>query len=207
MKLPSGLRIGLVLIAAALSYAPLSARAQGSGTVTLEQVQSAIEQVDKLAQTEISENAVPGLAIAVVFQDKVVWSKGYGVKDVNTNEPIDADTVFQLASVSKPIGSTLVSELVGDGKITWDSKISDLDPTFEMYEPFVTNQITLRDMYKYRSGLPESAGDLMEDLGYPRAEILYALRYQKPASSFRSAYASPTSESPPPELQQLKRMI
>ncbi|PYJ01794.1 MAG: serine hydrolase [Verrucomicrobia bacterium] len=136
-----------------------------------------------------AENAVPGLAIAVVFQDKVVYAKGFGVRDVNTKAPVDEDTVFQLASVSKPIGSTLVAELVGEGKVTWDSKLSVLDPTFAMFDPWVTHEITIRDMYAHRSGLPEHAGDLLEDLGFARGEILYRLRYQHPGSSFRSHYA------------------
>ena len=66
-----------------------------------------------------------------------MYAKGFGVRDVNTKAPVDADTVFQLASVSKPIGSTVVAELVGEGKITWDSKLSALDPTFEMFDPWV----------------------------------------------------------------------
>ncbi len=179
----------MILIIALALLAPFSARAQTGGQVTLEQVNKAIEQLDALAQREIKENSVPGLAIGVVFQDKLIWSKGYGVKDTKTNEPIDADTVFLLASVSKPIGATVVAELVGEGKISWDSKISDLDPAFQMYDSWVTREITLRDMYAHRSGLPEFAGDLLDDLGFTRAEILHRLRFQKPVSSFRSEYA------------------
>ena len=111
------------------------------------------------------------------------------MRDVNTPEPVNADTVFQLASLSKPIGSTFVAELVGEGKISWDSKISELDPDFAMYDPWVTREITIRDFYSHRSGLPDHAGDLLEDLGFTREEILYRLRYQKPDSSFRSHYA------------------
>src|SRR5881296_4294930 len=157
--------------------------------VTSEQVTRAIQELEKLAQKQIQENALPGLAIAIVFQDKAVYAKGFGVRDVNTNAPVDADTVFQLASVSKSVGSTVVAELVGEGKITWDSKLSVLDPTFAMFDPWVTHEITIRDMYAHRSGLPEHAGDLLEDLGFTRAEILRRLRYQHPGSSFRSHYA------------------
>jgi CubicO group peptidase (beta-lactamase class C family)/pimeloyl-ACP methyl ester carboxylesterase len=157
--------------------------------VTSEQVTRAIQELEQFATRQIRENALPGLAIAVVFQDKTVYAKGFGLRDVNTKAPVDADTVFQLASVSKPIGSTVVAELVGEGKITWDSKLSVLDPTFEMFDPWVTRQITIRDMYAHRSGLPEHAGDLLEDLGFTRAEILFRLRYQHPGSSFRSHYA------------------
>jgi CubicO group peptidase (beta-lactamase class C family)/pimeloyl-ACP methyl ester carboxylesterase len=166
-----------------------SAAPPQQGHVTSEQVTSAVQKLEKLAQQKIQENALPGLAIAVVFQDKVVYAKGFGVRDVNTKAPVDADTVFQLASVSKPIGSTVVAELVGEGKITWDSKLNALDPTFEMFDPWVTREITVRDMYSHRSGLPDHAGDLLEDLGFTRTEILFRLRYQRPDSSFRTHYA------------------
>jgi len=181
-----------VVRAATLSLilaAPFCVAAPEKPGVTSEQVMHAVQEVETLAQKQIDQNAVPGLAIAVVFQDKVVYAKGFGVRDVNTKAPVDADTVFQLASVSKPIGSTVVAELVGEGKITWDSKLSALDPAFEMFDPWVTREITIRDMYAHRSGLPDHAGDLLEDLGFTRAEILFRLRYQRPASSFRSHYA------------------
>src|SRR5437763_5796503 len=174
----------------ALSLAvPFCISAQEKSHVTSEQVTHAIQEIEMFAQKQIQENALPGLAIAVVFQDKTVYAKGFGVRDTNTKVPVDADTVFQLASVSKSIGSTLVAELVGEGKITWDSKLSALDPTFEMFDPWVTREITIRDMYAHRSGLPAHAGDLLEDVGFTRTEILYRLRYQHPDSSFRSHYA------------------
>src|SRR5881398_2361554 len=118
--------------------APFSVTAQEKSHVTSEQVTHAIQELEKLAQKQIQENALPGLAIAVVFQDKAVYAKGFGVGDTNTKVPIDADTVFQLASLSKSIGSTVVAELVGEGKITWDSKLTALDPTFEMFDPWAT---------------------------------------------------------------------
>jgi CubicO group peptidase (beta-lactamase class C family) len=169
--------------------APICGSAQEKSHVTSDQVTHAIQELEKLAQKQIQENALPGLAIAVVFQDKAVYAKGFGVRDVNTKSPVNADTVFQLASVSKSVGSTVVAELVGEGKITWDSKLSVLDPTFAMFDPWVTREITIRDVCAHRSGLPEHAGDLLEDLGFTRAEILHRLRYQRPESSFRSHYA------------------
>src|SRR5213596_1233078 len=168
---------------------PFCTNAQEKPHVTSGQVTHAMQQLEKLAQAQIQENTLPGLAIAVVFQDKVVYAKGFGVRDATTKLPVDADTVFQLASLSKPIGSTVVADLVGEGKITWESKLSVLDPTFEMFDPWVTREITIRDMYAHRSGLPAHAGDLLEDLDFTRAEILHRLRYQHPDSSFRSHYA------------------
>jgi CubicO group peptidase (beta-lactamase class C family) len=180
----------VTLLGFMLSLIQLPMPAQGGGAqITSEQVNQAIGEIQKLCENEIKQGAVPGLALAVVYQDKVVYAAGFGLRDVNTQEPINADTVFQLASLSKPIGSTLVAELVGEGKISWDSKISELDPDFEMYDPWVTREITIRDFYSHRSGLPDHAGDLLEDLGFSREEILHLLRYQKPDSSFRSHYA------------------
>jgi CubicO group peptidase (beta-lactamase class C family)/pimeloyl-ACP methyl ester carboxylesterase len=184
------LRAVMRLLGLILWSALLLMDAHGGGTqITRERVNEAVQEIQKLAEKEIAQGAVPGLAIAVVFQDQVVYAAGFGVRDVSTQEPVNADTVFQLASLSKPIGSTVVAELVGEGKISWDSKISDLDPDFAMYDPWVTREITIRDLYAHRSGLPDHAGDLLEDLGFPREEVLHRLRYQKPDSSFRSHYA------------------
>jgi len=189
IRMPINRAIVMAQMTALILLAPFCATAQDKSHVTSEQVTRAIQELEKLAQKQIQENALPGLAIAIVFQDKAVYAKGFGVRDVNTKAPVDADTVFQLASVSKSVGSTVVAELVGEGKITWDSKLSVLDPAFAMFDPWVTREITIRDMYAHRSGLPEHAGDLLEDLGFARTEILHRLRYQHPASSFRSHYA------------------
>jgi CubicO group peptidase (beta-lactamase class C family) len=168
----------------------LPVQGQGGGThTTLEQVNQAVRETRRLCEDQIEKDAVPGLAIAVVFQDQVVYAAGFGVRDVNTREPVNADTVFQLASLSKAIGSTVVAELVGEGKISWDSRVSDLDPEFAMYDPWVTREITIRDFYAHRSGLPANAGDSLEILGFNREQILHRLRYQKPDSSFRSHWA------------------
>ncbi|MEO8440419.1 MAG: serine hydrolase [Spartobacteria bacterium] len=167
----------------------LSAGAEDSSHLTSEQVDKAVRELDALAAKQIQGQTVPGLAIAVVFQDKVVYAKGFGVRDVNGKAPVNADTVFQLASLSKPVGATVLSSLVGEDKITWDSRLVDLDPTFVMFDPWVTREITIRDMYAHRSGLPDHAGDLLEDIGFGQAEILRRLRYQPPESSFRSHYA------------------
>jgi CubicO group peptidase (beta-lactamase class C family) len=169
-----------IVLASTLSLlllgAPFSAIAQEKSHVTSDKVTRAIQEIEKIAQKKIHESAAPGVAIAVVFQDKVVFARGFGVRDVNTKISVDADTVFQLASVSKPIGSTVVAELVGEGKISWDSKLGVLDPGFAMFDPWVTREITIRDMYSHRSGLPDHGGDLLEDLGFTRAEILHRLR-------------------------------
>jgi CubicO group peptidase (beta-lactamase class C family) len=139
-------------------------------------VQAAIGEFEKLVADTMKSTGIPGIAVAVVYQDKVVELKGFGVREAGKPDPIDADTVFQLASLSKPLSSTVLAGLVGDKVITWDDKISDLDPSFAMNDPYVTANVTLRDMYAHRSGLPEYAGDLLEDMGYTREQILHRLR-------------------------------
>lgn len=156
--------------------------------VTPERLAKAIDAIDKLAQKQVDDHVVPGLSISIVHGDKVVYSKGFGVREVNKPEKVNADTVFQLASVSKCITSTVVAALVGEGKVSWDSRINDLDPGFELQDAWVSRQLTIRDLLAHRSGLPEHAGDLLEDIGYPRAHVLHQLRYQKPGSSFRSKW-------------------
>jgi CubicO group peptidase (beta-lactamase class C family) len=178
-----------VLAAVLVLTPPVLAQAQSSATVSDAQVQLALKMLEQLAQKEMEKNAVVGMAIGVVHKDKLIYARGFGVREVGTNNKVDPDTVFQLASVSKPIGATVLARLVGEGAITWDSKISNLDPSFQMYDPWVTREITIRDFYAHRSGLPEHAGDLLEDMGYDRTQVLHRLRYQKPFSSFRSGYA------------------
>ncbi|HEX3444176.1 MAG TPA: serine hydrolase, partial [Chthoniobacterales bacterium] len=79
--------------------------------------------------------------------------------------------------------------LVGDGLVRWDDPVTQHDPGFQMYDPWVTREVTLRDFFCHRSGLPDHGGDLLEDMGYDRTTILYRLRYLRPDSSFRSHYA------------------
>src|SRR4029434_7299214 len=102
--------IVLALASLLILAAPFCVAAPEKSRVTSEQVTRAVQEIEKLAQKQIDQNAVPGLAIAVVFQDKVVYAKGFGVRDVNAKAPVDADTVFQVASVSQPIGSTVGGE-------------------------------------------------------------------------------------------------
>jgi len=166
-----------------------TATAGENTAATLATVKAAAVELEKLAANEIRATGIPGLAVVVVYKDEVIFAKGFGVRESGKKDAVDADTVFQLASLSKPIASTVVASVVGNGLAAWDSRISDLDPGFEMFDPWVTREITVRDFFAHRSGLPDHAGDDLEDLGFSRAEVLRRLRYQPPNSSFRSAYA------------------
>src|SRR6202040_966759 len=112
-----GLRAVVSLLGFMSLPALWSMDARGEGTrITTEQVNEAIQQMQKLAEKEIAQAAVPGLAIAVVFQDQVVYAAGFGVRDVNTREPVNVDTVSELASLADQLGSPAVDALVRQGR-------------------------------------------------------------------------------------------
>ncbi|MFJ9807554.1 serine hydrolase [Streptomyces sp. NPDC101158] len=150
------------------------------------EVNRAVGRLDGVVRDAMRRTGVPGVAVAVVHKGKVVALKGYGVRKAGEKAAVDADTVFQLASVSKPIASTIVSGAVGvDG---WTQPVAPRVPGFTLKDPWVTSHVTVADLFSHRSGLPDHAGDLLEDLGYDRAYILSHLRYE-PLTPFRASYA------------------
>ena len=134
---------------------------------------------------------VPGLALAVVKDGKVALAKGYGVRKLGDPAPVDAATLFGIASNSKVFTATALGLLVEEGRLAWDGRVVDHLPWFMMYDPYVTRELTVRDLLVHRSGLGLGAGDLLwwPESTYKRREIAERLRYIKPATSFRSAYA------------------
>jgi CubicO group peptidase (beta-lactamase class C family) len=152
-------------------------------------VKAAIAQLDPYIRTSLDQTKVPGLAIAIVYNDQVVFLQGYGLRKVGQPEQVDPDTVFEIASFSKPIASTILASLVGQGKINWDDRIADLDPTFKLSNPQITRDVTIRDLLSHRSGLATLSGDMLENLGYTRPEILYRMRFLSIPGQFRKTYA------------------
>ncbi|HEY8289515.1 MAG TPA: serine hydrolase domain-containing protein, partial [Acetobacteraceae bacterium] len=184
----SGLPRRAALAAAALGVvAPAVSRAQAPPET--HGVADALRKLDGLIEDTMKRTGVPGMAVAVVSNDAVVYMQGFGVREAGKPEPVDADTVFQLASVSKPIASTVMASLADDKVIRWDDPIVRHDPGFALHDAWVTSEVTLRDMFCHRSGLADHAGDTLEDIGFDRAEVLHRLRYMRPGSSFRSHYA------------------
>ncbi|MGW8761557.1 serine hydrolase [Streptomyces sp. NPDC055815] len=149
-------------------------------------VQRAVDRLDGVVQDAMKRTGVPGVAVAVVHDGKVIHLKGYGVRKAGESAAVDADTVFQLASVSKPIASTVVSGAVGTEG--WTRPVAPHVPGFALKDPWVTSHVTVADLFSHRSGLPDHAGDLLEDLGYDRPYILSHLRYE-PLTPFRASYA------------------
>lgn len=162
--------------------------ADAVATVTDERVEAAVAALPDSIEQLMDETGMPGLAVAVVYGGKLVYSEGFGVRNIDSEEPVDPDTVFQLASVSKSVGATVVAHEVTEGVVDWDTPVALHLPEFALADPWVTEHVTIGDLYAHRSGLFMHAGDELEDLGYDRGEVLQRLRHT-PLSPFRSTYA------------------
>ena len=147
--------------------------------------------LDARVEAVIREHGVPGMAVAIVEKGQVVHAKGYGVRKLGATDRVDADTVFPTGSTGKAVTTAALAILVDQKKIGWDDKVIDHLPGFQMYDPWVTREITIRDLLVHRSGLGLGAGDLLfvPRSSLSRAESVRRLRYIKPATSFRSGYA------------------
>ncbi len=134
---------------------------------------------------------VPGMAVAIVKDGKVVVAKGYGVRKLGEPTPVDEFTMFGIGSNTKAFTTAALAKLVDEGKLAWDDPVYQRLPGFVMYDPYVSHEMTIRDLLTHRSGMGLGEGDLLfwPHTTYTREEIIYKLRFMKPASSFRSHYA------------------
>ena len=134
---------------------------------------------------------VPGVAVAIVKDGQVVHAKGYGVRRLGDPAPVDDRTLFGIASNSKAFTAAALAILVDEKKLAWDDPVSQHIPSFQMYDPYVSRELTVRDTLSHRSGLGLGAGDLLfwPDTNVSRNEVVAAARFIRPASSFRSRYA------------------
>lgn len=132
-----------------------------------------------------------GVAVAIVEGDRTVVAKGFGERRLGHPEKVDADTIFLTGSTGKAFTSAALATLVDAGKLSWDDKVADRLPGFQMYDPYASREMTVRDLLVHRSGLGLGQGDLMyiPRGQLSRAEIMRRVRYLKPATSFRSGYA------------------
>jgi CubicO group peptidase (beta-lactamase class C family) len=148
-------------------------------------------EIDKLVMHSMKAFDVPGIAVAVIKDGKVIHSKGYGVRSLNSMLPVDENTLFGIASNSKAFTAAALGMLVDEGKLKWDDKVRNYIPEFKLYNPFVTEEFTIRDLLTHRSGMGLGAGDLMffpDSSDFTLKDILYNLQFLKPVSSFRSKF-------------------
>jgi len=147
--------------------------------------------IDSLVQNSMKAFNVPGIAVAIIKDGKIIHSKGYGVRSLKSKTPVDENTLFGIASNSKAFTAATLAILVDEGKISWDDKVRKYIPEFKMYDPYVTEEFTIRDLLTHRSGLGLGAGDLMffpDGADFTMKDIIHNIQYLKPVSSFRSKF-------------------
>ena len=146
---------------------------------------------DAQVRAAMDSRDVPGMAVAIVEDGKVTLARGYGVRKLGSTDAVDADTIFPTGSTGKAVTAAALAILVDEGKLRWDDKVIDHLPDFRMYDPWVTREMTVRDLLVHRSGLGLGAGDLLfvPRTSRNRADVVKALRHIAPATSFRSGYA------------------
>jgi CubicO group peptidase (beta-lactamase class C family) len=134
---------------------------------------------------------VPGMAVAIVKDGKIAVAKGYGIRKLGDPTPVDEFTMFGIGSNTKAFTTAALATLVDEGKLSWDDPVYQRLPGFVMYDPYVSHEMTIRDLLTHRSGMGLGEGDLLfwPHSTYTREEVIYKLRFMKPASSFRSHYA------------------
>lgn len=158
--------------------------------VSAQNLEQKLAEIDAYANKVQTDWNVPGFALAIVKDDKVVLAKGYGVRQLGKPEKVDENTLFAIASNSKAFTTAALAILIDEKKIGgWDDKVSKYLPEFQMPDAYVTREMTIRDLVSHRSGLDTFSGDLLwYETTYSTDEFLRRVRFLKPKSSFRSQF-------------------
>lgn len=141
------------------------------------------------AENAMHEWSVPGMSIAIVKDGKVIFAEGFGVTEHKGSEKVTPETLFQIGSISKSFTTALMGILIDEGLFKWEDKVIDHLPSFMMFDPWVTREFEIQDLFSQRSGLPSYAGDASATWIDSPESFVHALRYIEPVSSFRSKFA------------------
>jgi len=154
-------------------------------------IQGLISDIERYITSGMKSFDVPGLAIGIVANDKLVYGKGFGVrsKEGSGGTVVDTRTVFQIGSATKGFLATTLAMMVDRGRFKWDDRVIDLYPDFQMKDPWVTREFRVFDLIAQRSGLPPYANDMLGMVGVSETDMIHSLRYVDPVSSFRSTFA------------------
>jgi CubicO group peptidase (beta-lactamase class C family) len=147
--------------------------------------QALIPDIEAYIANGMSAYDVPGLAIGIVAGDKLVYAKGFGLRS-RGGKPVDTRTIFQIGSATKAF---LAATMAIIRKLRWDDRIVDLDPDFQLSDPWVTREFRVFDLLAQRSGLPPYVNDTLAILGIDEAALIRSLRHVEPVSSFRTTFA------------------
>ncbi len=139
------------------------------------------------AQYAKQARKTPGMAIAIIKDNKIIYAKGFGVRNT-TRAPVTPETIFNIGSITKSFTAALLAIQIEAGKYNWNTKILKLYPKFKLYDPVATKGFEIRDLIAHDSGLPEDTG-IISDFGYSNEQIIYALRFIKPVAPFRAKFA------------------
>jgi len=142
---------------------------------------------DEYVNKAMKDWDVPGMAIAIVKDDKVVYAKGYGLREMGKTAPVDEHTIFAIGSSSKAFTGASIGMLVDDKKLKWDDPVTQYLPGFQLFDPYATRSVTVRDLLTHRVGL-ERGDQLWYATPYSREDILRRIRYLEPSSSMRSKF-------------------
>jgi CubicO group peptidase (beta-lactamase class C family) len=180
-----------ILIAGAGNFAAAGAYAETAAAAAVAPAAASAFDLEQDVTRVMKAFDVPGVAIAIVKDGKVVAARGFGVRKLGEPAKVDGQTLFEIASNSKAFTAAALAMLVDEGKLKWDDPVVKHLPDFQMYDPYVTREMTVRDLLTHRSGLGLGAGDLLwwPTTNFSTDEIIERLRYVKPATSFRSSYA------------------
>lgn len=184
-------RIAAALLLAFTTCAAGAYDAEGAGATVTAAAHSSAFDLEGDTMRAMRMFDVPGMAIAIVKDGKVLAARGFGVRKLGEPAKVDGQTLFEIASNSKAFTASMLAMLVDEGKLAWDDPVVKHLPDFQMYDPYVTREMTIRDLLVHRSGLGLGAGDLLwwPTSNFSTDEIIHKLRYVKPATSFRSSYA------------------
>ena len=166
-------------LAALLLFAPAAAFAQ--------QKTDPASQLDAYTAKAVKDWGAVGLAISVVKDGRVVFAKGYGVRELGKPDPVDTATLFAIGSTTKAMTAAAIGMLVDEGKVRWDDPVTAHLPGFQLRDAYLTREVTVRDLLTHRAGLP-NADYLWYGSDNSAAEILRRVRYVSPAYSLRSNF-------------------
>ncbi len=144
-----------------------------------------LKGLDAFIEQAMKEYGVPGASVVVVKDNDVVYLKGFGLRKIGSSQKVDANTIFQLASVTKTFTAASVGVAVDRGSMEFEEQVINIVPNFALHDPYPTRYTTARDLLSHRTGLPAFTGDLFDHLGYTREEVVKRIRFIEPACSFR----------------------
>ena len=147
------------------------------------------KELDLLVQNTLKTFDVPGISVGIIKDGKIIYAKGHGLASLTTKNPMNENTLVGIASNSKGFTVTALAMLADEGKLNWDDKVSKFIPEFQMYDPYVSKEVTIKDLVTHRAGLGLGQGDLMffpEGGALSIKDILHNVRYLKPEHSFRN---------------------